>query len=211
MDEPGGRIGAVPRDVTRLVVGRAGRIQRCTDPPGALLLDAAGTPVLTVDEFLRSLSAGGAPATTVYSYASALLRWWRFLAAVEVPWDRVSRVEVRDFVLWLRFTPKGSTAVDGRDGARATMAGSGYAPATINHNLAVLLSFYDERLTAASGPVVNPVPSATGRDGERPGAITTRCNRSGRTGGRRCARRPRRACHGGCRTGVRRAVRGDGQ
>lgn len=50
------------------------------------------------------------------------------------------------------------------------MAGSGYAPATINHNLAVLRSFYDDRLVTGSGPVINPVPSATARDGQRPGA-----------------------------------------
>jgi len=161
---------AGPRDVTRVMVSRIGRVLRCEGPPGVRVLDAAGDPVAAVDGFLRSLAAGDASPATLYSYASALLRWWRFLAAIEVRWDRVSRVEVRDFVLWLRVTSKSSTLPDRGVGARARMAGSCYAPATINHNLAVLRSFYDDRLVAGSGPVINPVPSATARDGQRPGA-----------------------------------------
>ncbi len=159
-----------PRDVTRLAVGRIGRVQRCAGPPGVRMLDAAGNPVAAVDGFLRSLSAGDASPATLYSYASALLRWWRFLAAIDVCWDRVSRVEVRDFVLWLRGISRSSGRPERGGGGRGRMAGSGYAPATINHNLAVLRSFYDDRLSAGLGPVVNPVPSATAGDGQRPGA-----------------------------------------
>ena len=144
-----------PREVGHLVVASVGRVERCDDQPGVRLLDAAGLPVSDVDAFLRTLAACDATPATLYSYASALLRWWRFLTAIGVDWDRVSRVEVRDFVLWLRATPT-------RPG------GSSYAPSTINHNLAVLRSFYDERMTAGVGPVVNPVPSATARDGDRP-------------------------------------------
>jgi site-specific recombinase XerD len=111
--------------------------------------------VPAVDEFMRSMAANGSPVTTLHSYACSLLRWWRFLAAIDVAWDRAGRVEVRDFVLWLRFG-------DGRPG--------GYAPATINHSLAVLRSFYEERATVGQGPVMNPVPAAAGRDGQRPHA-----------------------------------------
>jgi len=146
-----------PREVTRLVVASVGRVERCDDQPGVRLLDAAGVPVSDVDAFLRTLAACDATPATLYSYASALLRWWRFLTAIDVEWDRVSRVEVRDFVLWLRATPTRS-------------GGSVYAAATINHNLAVLRSFYDERATAGVGPIVNPVPSALARNGDRPHA-----------------------------------------
>jgi hypothetical protein len=31
-----------------------------------------------------------------------LLRWFRFLAAIDVSWNRARRADVRDFVLWLR-------------------------------------------------------------------------------------------------------------
>jgi site-specific recombinase XerD len=143
--------------VTRIVVASVGRVERCADPPGVRLLDAAGVPVGVVDGFLRTLAASDATPATLYSYASALMRWWRFLTAIGVDWDRVTRVEVRDFVLWLRATP-------------TRTGGVGYAPATINHNLAVLRSFYDERMTARLGPVVNPVPTTTAHDGDRPHA-----------------------------------------
>ena len=151
------RVEVEPRDVTRLVVWRIGRLQRCSSPPGVRLLDASGEPVRPVDDFLRTLAAGDAPSTTLHSYASALLRWWRFLAAIDVSWDRASRVEVRDFVLWLRLSTS-STLPHRGDDTRGGPAGSGYAPATINHNLAVSRSFSDERLSAGQGPVMNPVP-----------------------------------------------------
>lgn len=54
-------------------------------------------------------SSGDAPSTTTeYSCVAALLRWWRFLVAIDVRSDQASRDEVRDFVLWLRVTAKGS-------------------------------------------------------------------------------------------------------
>ena len=84
---PGGDTASGSRDVDRLVVGQVGRVVRCESTPGVQLLDAAGVPVVAVDEFLRSLAASDSPATTLYSYASALLRWWRFLAAIDVVWD----------------------------------------------------------------------------------------------------------------------------
>ena len=155
-DEPA---GVEPRDVTRLRVGRIGGVQRCEVPPGVELLDASGEPITPVAEFLRVMSAGDAASTTLYSYASALLRWWRFLAAIEVGWDRVSRVEVRDFVLWLRLASAASMSPS-RDGGRTRL---GYAPATINHNLAVLRSFYDERLSAGDGGVPGGFRTGMGR------------------------------------------------
>lgn len=151
---PGGDTASGSRDVDRLVVGQVGRVVRCESTPGVQLLDAAGVPVVAVDEFLRSLAASDSPATTLYSYASALLRWWRFLAAIDVVWDNAGRVDVRDFVLWLRGSSRhGSTL--------------GFAPATINHNLAVLGSFYAERIGAGVGPVISPVPGVAASDGQR--------------------------------------------
>lgn len=142
------------RNVSLLVVATIGRVERCYDPPGVRLLDAAGEPVGNVDAFLSSLLASDSTPATLYSYASALLRWWRFLAAISIEWDQVSRIEVRNFVLWLRT-------------AQPRSAGQRYAPATINHNLAVLRSFYDERAASGVGPAINPVPSAVDAGGRR--------------------------------------------
>ncbi len=134
----------------------AGRVERGGGVPGVRLVDAAGGVVGPVDEFLRTMSASDSPSTTLYAYASALLRWWRFLAVIDVVWDRVGTVHVRDYVLWMRSTRRGPSTV-------------GYAPATINHNLAVLRSFYEERLAGGAGPVMNPVPVTADRDGRRRG------------------------------------------
>jgi site-specific recombinase XerD len=154
-----------PRDMTRLVVPTVGVVARLDELPGVGVIDAAGEPVWAISDFLNTLLASGASPGSVRSYALALLRWWRFLAAVAVPWDQATRVEVRDFVLWMRFTANPTV------GARLSRSGgvgsAGYAPATINHNLAVLRSFYSDRLDAGLGPLVNPVPEALGRGGQR--------------------------------------------
>jgi integrase len=157
--------GSVPsRDVAGLIVPTVGGVAARNGLPGAVVLDATGEPVAEISDFLCALLAGGACVGSVRSYAMALLRWWRFLAAIDVRWDRATRVEVRDFVLWMRFTPKAAT---GRGPARnAAGPGSGYAPATINHNLAVLRTFYADRLMTGLGPLlVNPVPDGGGRAG----------------------------------------------
>ncbi|MGD9961935.1 tyrosine-type recombinase/integrase [Nocardioides sp.] len=122
--------------------------------PGTVLLDATGVPVEEVSEFFATMLACGASFSSLRSYGMALLRWWRFLAAIDVPWQRASRIEARDFVLWMRLVGPG-----GRPG--------GYAPATINHALAVVKMFYADRLRAGDGPLLNPVPSADHRAGRR--------------------------------------------
>ncbi|MGH9058413.1 MAG: tyrosine-type recombinase/integrase, partial [Acidimicrobiales bacterium] len=134
-----------------------------------LVVDASGTPVEAVSEFLRELVACDSSPTSVRSYAFDLLRWFRFLAAVGVDWSRASRVEVRDFVTWLRMAdnpqrarhrpgrpPAGS--VNARTGKR--YLASGYAPATINHALSVLSAFYAYHIEVGTGPLVSPVPWA---------------------------------------------------
>ena len=154
------RVG--PRDVAGLVVEPSGEIREATTAIGLMVVDDKGGEVFAVSEFLASLLAGGASRSSVRSYAMALLRWWRFLAAVDVDWERASRVEARDFVLWMR-----CRTTRPRSGRTTPSA---YAPATINHNLAVLRTFYEDRLAAGEGPVINPVPAAGGRSGARAGA-----------------------------------------
>ena len=79
---------------------------------------------------------------TVRSYGMDLLRWFRFLWAAAIAWDRVTSSEARDFSRWLQA---------GRNGL-------GYAPAVRAHSETVLRSFYDYHRDAGTGPMVNPFP-----------------------------------------------------
>lgn len=142
------------RDVTGLVVPRVGTVAHIEAAPGTVLLDATGGPVEEVSEFFATMLACGASFSSLRSYGMALLRWWRFLAAIDVPWQRASRIEARDFVLWMRLVGPAS-----RPG--------GYAPATINHALAVVKMFYADRMSTGDGPLINPVPDADHRAGRR--------------------------------------------
>ena len=144
------------RDLTSLVVTDAVGLKTTDTLTGVRLVDGDGAEVSGVTEYLRSLLANGASPASLRSYAMALLRWWRFLTATGVTWDRACAVDVRDFVVWMR------SAGGHRRG--------GYAPATINHNLTVLRAFYADRMAAGSGPLVNPVPEAITRRGQRPQA-----------------------------------------
>ena len=79
-------------------------------------------------EYFRDLQAAGRSTATLRSYGLDLLRWFRFLWAVGVAWDRATRIEARDFCRWLQV---GRQADAGRTGAaqpgpaerRATGAG----------------------------------------------------------------------------------------
>jgi integrase len=108
-----------------------------------------------------------------------VLRWLRFLWAVEIGWDQATRVEARDFCSWIQLVDKPTRShwryPDG--GAPGTAAarpaagtpnpvtgkrspGRGYATATVVHCESVLRAFYDFHLEAGSGPMVNPFPLA---------------------------------------------------
>lgn len=171
--------GFQPRDVTSLLIPRTGSVRMTSNPVLPwIVADASGRPVESASVFLMHLMASGNSASSCRSYAYDLLRWYRFLAAAGVPWDRAQREDVRDFVLWLRTAHNpardrsrpGAPApgeVNARTGKPSLQAG--YAPATINHAVAVLASFYDYHVAAGSGPVVSPVPPLS-RAGRRANA-----------------------------------------
>jgi len=119
------------------------------------VVDVDGVIVAPVAAYLRDLQACGRPAATQRSYAMDLLRWFRFLWAVDVGWDQATRVEARDFCRWIQLA--------GKPGGPA--AGAGYAPATVAHCETVLRGFYGFCLEAGTGPMVNPFPLARGRPG----------------------------------------------
>lgn len=131
-----------------------------------LVVDGLGDEVEPVAVFLSDLAARDRSASSIRSYAMALLRWWRFLVATGVRWDRATSAEVRDFVLWLRTAAKPVAAR--RTASRASAGqvnsvtkklnlGDGYGAATIRHGNAVLRAFYDFWLERGGGPLINPV------------------------------------------------------
>jgi site-specific recombinase XerC len=115
------------------------------------LSDPGGVRVEPVSEYLQ---AAGRPATTQRSYSLALLRWFRFTWAVEVPWNQATRTEARDFCRWLQLAGKSSRA------ARAGAVPARFAPATVAHCETVCRGFYGYHLEAGTGPIVNPFPLA---------------------------------------------------
>ncbi len=156
------------KQLSGLVVSRSGSVKANDDPALPwVVLDGSGAVLEPVSEYLRELLACGNSPASCRSYGHDLLRWFRFLAAVDVPWNRAQRSNVRDFVLWLR-TSHNPARDRRRPGAPAAGSvnrrtgkpylGAGYAPATINHALAVISAFYDFHLQTGQGPVVSPVP-----------------------------------------------------
>ena len=92
-----------------LVVPRAGRAGRHGQWVGALPAGRCGRGVVeAVSAYFRDLQAAGRSEATVRSYGMDLLRWFRFLWAVEVAWDRATRVEARDFCRWMLVAGKPS-------------------------------------------------------------------------------------------------------
>ncbi|MHB8594442.1 MAG: tyrosine-type recombinase/integrase [Acidimicrobiales bacterium] len=163
------------RDLDSLMVPSVGSLASTGDPfEPYRLLDRDGEVVAAVTAFLRDLRACGRPATTLRSYAMDLLRWYRFLWSVEIPWEQATRAEARDFSLWLQIADKPRrphwrhrgelpvrpvpqpTAPNALTGKPAP--GAKYAARTAAHAESVLRSFYDFHLEAGSGPMVNPFP-----------------------------------------------------
>ncbi|WP_263054728.1 tyrosine-type recombinase/integrase [Curtobacterium sp. RIT-PI-V] len=149
------------RDVSSIEPPRLGSARR--DPSaltGTVFLDAAQQPVVAVDLFLRNIFAAGSSANSTYAYAVDLLRWWRFLATpqVNVSWNRATRQEFDDFILWMKVaTPRHGG--DWRHGTAPRVAvKAGFAPRTINHNIATLASFYRFHEEHGDGPI-SPVPA----------------------------------------------------
>ncbi|MEV6986686.1 site-specific integrase [Sphaerisporangium sp. NPDC051017] len=110
----------IPRpEPAQLVVQRFGAVVAGSGAVPWLLLEEGGAEHPGVSDFLRQMVASDYGASSVRSYALALLRWLRFLRAVGVQWDRAGREDTRDFVLWMRAAAPARPASRGRPGASA--------------------------------------------------------------------------------------------
>ncbi|GAA5025422.1 site-specific integrase [Actinopolymorpha pittospori] len=97
--------------------------------------------------YLRDLAASDCSPATLRSYGFDLLRWFRFHYPRFTAWERADRLDVREFVEWLREAPNTQRL---RRRADAPSPGSvnpitgkpvlpaKYASRTINHQLSVL-------------------------------------------------------------------------
>lgn len=138
-----------PRSVESILLPKVGSVREVPElAVGVEMVDAAGAEIAPVRAYLHSLAAGGCSAQTCRSYALALLRWWRFLAAIEVDWGSAGRDEFVDYIVWMR------TAVPAH--GSGSSKSRGYAPRTINHSSAVLAGFYEFHARLGSGPMLNP-------------------------------------------------------
>lgn len=122
-----------------------------------------------VSEFFRDLQATGRSDATVRSYGMDLLRWFRFLWAIEVSWSRATRIEARDFSRWMLVAGKPSRRHWRRphEAPDPFFTGEAYAPSVRAHSETVLRRFYDFHLDANTGPLVNPFPLDRSRRGRR--------------------------------------------
>lgn len=126
------------------------------------LVDPAGEPVPAVSAYFQELQAVGRSPLTLRSYGLDLLRWFRFLWALELCWDRATRAEARDFTRWLRLAgkpprPHGRSAHD--TPSPVTNSGQAYAVSVQAHSETVLRGFYDFHREAEGGAGVEPVPA----------------------------------------------------
>ena len=160
------------RDLAALVVPAGGSLLQVGSRwEPYRLVDPGGGEVAAATAYFRDLQAAGRSEATVRSYGMNLLRWFRFLWAVEVAWDRASRIEARDFCRWLLIAgrPARPTRSD-QVAASRSAAGTPYAASVRAHSETVLRCFYEFHRDVGTGPIVNPFPLASildPRDGGR--------------------------------------------
>jgi integrase len=158
------------RDLAGLMVPLAGALIETGDRWLPFrLLDPAGEPVEPVSAYFRDLQAAGRSAATMRSYGLDLLRWFRFLWAIGVAWDRATRIEARDYCSWMLVAGKPSRSHWRRPIEPVTRPGEvqPYAPSVRAHAETVLRGFYGFHLEAGTGPIVNPFPLDRSRRGRR--------------------------------------------
>ena len=150
-------------DLAGLVVPFAGRLVATGEQwEPYRLVDGDGVSVEAARAYFGHLQASARSEPTIRSYGLDLLRWFRFLWAAGVSWDRATRAEARDFCRWLAVAgkpvrPHWRERRLGPD-VPGLALGQAYAPSVRAHCETVLRSFYDFHVEAGTGPLVNPFP-----------------------------------------------------
>jgi integrase len=155
------------REIDSIVLPSWGRVTRADGVVPWLVVGSDGVVVEPIRRFLVEFVACGNSPGSTRSYAFVLLRWWRWLRAVDVQWNRATPAEARDLALWLQRStkPRRSARTDSlatvgtiNPVTRKRHLGDRYEPRTVRHCNAVLRTFYQFWIDVGAGPVVNPVP-----------------------------------------------------
>ncbi|MET9833490.1 tyrosine-type recombinase/integrase [Streptomyces sp. NPDC006385] len=143
--------------------------------------------------YLKELMARDSSPLTPRSYGMDLLRWFRFLWVLGIEWDRATREDARDFMLWMKVAdkpvrvhwrhrgkahseippPRSARPVPGTPNpvTGKPTVGTKYSPRTRAHCETVLRQFYDFHLDGNVGALlVNPFPLVRERRSARPGS-----------------------------------------
>lgn len=157
------------RDLATVVVPQVGRLVATDDRwRPCVLVGPDGSAVEAVSAWFADLQAGGRSIATIRSYGTDLLRWFRFLWAVGVTWDRATRAEARDFCRWLMVAGKPARSHWRHpDGPAPIRARGVYAVSVRAHSETVLRGFYEFHREEGTGPVINPFPLGRSRRGGR--------------------------------------------
>jgi site-specific recombinase XerD len=182
------------RDLTAFVLPEIGRLHETGERwTPYRLLGSCGAVVEPVQVFFTELQAEDKPASTIRSYGMDLLRWWRFLWALDIEWNRATRMDARDFTRWMQSANKpqrlhwrhrkaGYTAETAPKTVRKKVPGTPnaitgkvspgpqYAARTRAHCETVLRTFYDFHLAEGTGPIINPFPLDRSRGSGRANA-----------------------------------------
>ncbi|MGV9885034.1 hypothetical protein [Streptomyces sp. NPDC003006] len=183
------------RDLKNFVLPELGKLLETGDPwEPYQVLDPFGRRIEPVATYLRDLMAADSSPLTPRSYGMDLLRWWRYLWACGIEWDRAVREDARDFMLWMKLADKpvrvhwrhrgkdpaeipqpawtGSPAPGAPNPVTGKPSvGKKYAPNTRAHCETVLRTFYDFHLERNTGSLlVNPFPLVRNRRSARANA-----------------------------------------
>lgn len=166
--------GEPSRDLVAMVVPQIGRLVETYDVREPYrLVNGDGAVVEAVTEYFRDLQAAGRSPATLRSYGLDLLRWFRFLWAIGVPWSRATRIEARDFCRWMLVAGKPRQPHWRHPGQPAAQLSTvdTYAPSVRAHCETVLRCFYDFHLGVDGSPIlINPFPLSRSRHGGRANA-----------------------------------------
>ncbi|MER8062606.1 MULTISPECIES: tyrosine-type recombinase/integrase [unclassified Streptomyces] len=182
------------RDLRDFVLPEFGRLLETGDPWEPFkVLDPAGRPVEPTVLYLKELMARDSSPLTPRSYGMDLLRWFRFLWVLGIEWDRATREDARDFMLWMKLAdkpvrvhwrhrgkapseippPRSDRPVPGTPNpiTGKPTVGTKYSPRTRAHCETVLRQFYEFHLDGNVGALlVNPFPLVRERRSARTGS-----------------------------------------